>query len=90
MKVDKEYPFIMIEIQTDVDKGSDTYREKYVHVTLVPFKDGRPDRDNMVIVKADRFTIEHHTLNAKDQIKPSSHNLQVFQSQEFEGLGDEE
>jgi hypothetical protein len=89
MKVDKEYPFIMIEIQTDVDKGSDTYREKYVHVTLVPFKDGRADRDNMVIVKADRFTIEHHTLNAKDQIKPSNHNLQVFRSQDFEGLGQE-
>ena len=89
MKVDKEYPFIMIEIQTDVDKGSDTYREKYVHVTLVPFKDGRPDSDNIMTVKADRFTIEHHSLNAKDQIKMSKGNLQVFRSQDFEGLGQE-
>ena len=80
----------MIEIQTDTDKGSDTYREKYVHLTLVPYKDGRPDQDKMIIVKADRFTIEHHTLNQKDQIKPSKHNLQVFHSSEFEGLGTEE
>ncbi len=79
----------MIEIWTDPDKTSDTYREKYVTVSCVPFKDGRADSDNIKIVKADRFTIEHHTLNAKDQIKPSKGNLQVFRSQDFEGLGEE-
>jgi hypothetical protein len=41
-------------------------------------------------VKADRFTIEHHSLNAKDQIKMSKGNLQVFRSQDFEGLAHEE
>ena len=52
-------------------------------------KDGRPDSNNIMTVKADRFTIEHHSLNAKDQIKPSKGNLQVFSSQDFEGLGQE-
>ncbi len=89
MKEEIKYPFLMIEIWTDPDKTSDTYREKYVTVSCVPFKDGRADSDNIKIVKADRFTIEHHTLNAKDQIKPSKGNLQVFRSQDFEGLGEE-
>ena len=79
----------MIEVQTDTDKSSETYKEKYVHVSLVPFKDGRADSDNMIIVKADRFTIEHHSLNAKDQIKPSKGNLQVLRSQDFEDLDKE-
>ena len=85
----KTYPFVMIEIATDTDKGSEHYKEKYVHVTLVPFKDGRADSANMIIVEADRFTIEHHSLNDKDQIKLSKGNLQVFRSQDFEGLGEE-
>tara|TARA_R110000764_G_scaffold121879_1_gene209502 strand:+ start:195 stop:464 length:270 start_codon:yes stop_codon:yes gene_type:complete len=85
----KTYPFVMIEVQTDTDKSSETYKEKYVHVSLVPFKDGRADSDNMIIVKADRFTIEHHSLNAKDQIKPSKGNLQVLRSQDFEDLDKE-
>ena len=89
MVENKKYPFVMIEITTDTDKGSETYKEKYVHVTLVPFKDGRADSDNMIVVKADRFTIEHHSLNTKDQIKPSKGNLQVFRSQDFEGLDQE-
>ena len=85
----KKYPFVMIEVQMDTDKSSETYKEKYVHVSLVPFKDGRADSDNMIIVKADRFTIEHHSLNAKDQIKPSKGNLQVLRSQDFEDLDKE-
>ena len=85
----KKYPFVMIEVQTDTDKSSETYKEKYVHVSLVPFKDGRADSDNMIIVKADRFTIEHHTLDLEDQIKVSKGNLQVFRSQDFEDLDKE-
>ena len=89
MKEEKKYPFIMMEIWTDQDKRSETYQEKYVTVSCVPFKYGRPDSDNIMTVKADRFTIEHHSLNAKDQIKMSKGNLQVFRSQDFEGLGQE-
>ena len=55
----------------------------------MPFKDGRADSDNIMTVKSDRFTIEHHSLNDKDQIKLSKGNLQVFRSQDFEGLGEE-
>ena len=86
VKLTKKYPFLMIEIWTDPDKTSDTYQEKYVTVSCVPFKDGRPDSDNIMLIKADRFTIEHHSLNDKDQIKLSKGNLQVFRSQDFEGL----
>tara|TARA_R100001480_G_C4597929_1_gene162644 strand:- start:95 stop:364 length:270 start_codon:yes stop_codon:yes gene_type:complete len=89
MREEKKYPFIMMEIWTDQDKRSETYREKYITVSCVPFKDGRADSDNIMTVKSDRFTIEHHSLNDKDQIKLSKGNLQVFQSQDFEGLGEE-
>ena len=68
MKEEKKYPFIMMEIWTDQDKRSETYREKYITVSCVPFKDGRAD---------------------SDQIKLSKGNLQVFRSQDFEGLGEE-
>ena len=86
MKEEKKYPFIMMEICTDQDKRSETYREKYVTVSCVPFKNGRPDSDNILTIKSDRFTIEHHSLNDKDQIKLSNGNLQVFHSQDFENL----
>ena len=32
MVENKKYPFVMIEIATDTDKGSETYKEKYVHI----------------------------------------------------------
>ncbi len=84
MKNTKEYPYMMIEVWTDTDKRSETYKEKYVTVSLVPFKDGRADSENIEVIKADRFTIEHHSLNDEDQIKLSKGNIQILRSQDFE------
>jgi hypothetical protein len=86
---EEKYPFLMIEIGTDTDKTSETYKEKYITVSCVPFKDGRADTENIKTIKADRFTIEHHTLDLEDQIKVSKGNLQVFRSQDFEDLDKE-
>jgi len=75
MKQEKNYPFLMIEVFTDTDKSSETYKEKYITVTCVPFKNGRADNENITTIKADRFTIEHHTLKGK---------IQTFRSQDYE------
>tara|TARA_R100000687_G_scaffold50305_1_gene40060 strand:+ start:143 stop:445 length:303 start_codon:yes stop_codon:yes gene_type:complete len=87
MKKDIQYPFLMIEISTDTDPGSEHYKEKYISVSCIKYKDGRPYTDKTFT--ADRFVIEHHTLNLNDQIKPSKHNLQKLDSQDFEDLGSE-
>ena len=87
MKEDIQYPFLMIEISTDTDPKSEHYKEKYISVSCIEYKDGRPDIDKTFT--AGRFVIEHHTLNLNDQIKPSKHNLQKFDSKDFEDLGSE-
>ena len=78
-----KYPFLMIEIGTDTDKTSPHYKEKYVSITCVKYEDGKP-KIVEIIKSSDRFVIDHHCLNTKDQIKPSKNSLQKFESRDFE------
>ena len=80
---EKSYPFLMIEIGTDTDKTSSNFGEKYISVSCIEYKDGRPEVVQ-VIKSSDRFVIEHHCLNVKDQMQISKHNLQKLESINFE------
>ena len=77
-----KYPFLMIEIGTDTAETSQNYQEKYISVSCIIYEDGRPKC--VQIIKSNTFVVDHHCLNAKDQIKISKHNLQRLDSRDFE------
>lgn len=76
------YDYIYVEISTDIDKTSETFGAKYIHVSFGDYIHGRVRE--MYHIKADRFVIEHHTLEQKDQIKETKHNCQTFYSRDFD------
>tara|TARA_R100001132_G_C3248636_1_gene76657 strand:+ start:176 stop:457 length:282 start_codon:yes stop_codon:yes gene_type:complete len=47
---------VHVEINQDVDKNSPNYLEKYIMITCLNYKDGKPEV--LQVYKADRFIVE--------------------------------